>query len=156
MYLLKAMLIFVLVKHRLLLTNIWKSDLFDKIKQKFLHTAAMSVLLYGRTTWNAWRKSYMATTHKKKFFKHIFSSKTKKKTKKKKFMLNYRVGWPAWTYIQQLCKDTGCSLENLPEAMNDREKWRERVRDIRAGSTTWWWWWQKIIFRSSHKYQAEK
>ena len=24
----------------------------------------------------------------------------------------------------------------LPEAMNDREKWRERVRDIRAGATT--------------------
>ena len=25
--------------------------------------------------------------------------------------------------------------------MNDWEKWRERVRDIRASSTTWWWWW---------------
>ena len=34
--------------------------------------------------------------------------------------------------IQQLCEDTGCSPEDLPEAMNDREKWRERVRDIRA------------------------
>ena len=29
-------------------------------------------------------------------------------------------------------KDTGCSPEDLPEAMNDREKWRERVRDIRV------------------------
>ena len=29
--------------------------------------------------------------------------------------------------------------EDLPEAMNDREKWRERVRDIHAGGTTWWW-----------------
>ena len=48
---------------------------------------------------------------------------------------------PAWTCIQQLCEDTGCSPEDLPEAMNDREKWRERVRDIRATSTTWWWWW---------------
>ena len=36
-------------------------------------------------------------------------------------------GRPAQTYIQQLCEDTECSLENLPEAMNDREKWRERV-----------------------------
>ena len=25
--------------------------------------------------------------------------------------------------------------------MNDREEWRERFRDIRAGGTTWWWWW---------------
>ena len=24
--------------------------------------------------------------------------------------------------------------------MDDREKWRERVRDIRASGTTWWWW----------------
>ena len=44
-----------------------------------------------------------------------------------------RVGRPARTYIQQLCEDTGCNLEDLPEAMNDREKWRETVRDIRAG-----------------------
>ena len=43
--------------------------------------------------------------------------------------------------IQQLCEDTGCSPEDLPEAMNYREKWWERVRDIRAGGTTWWWWW---------------
>ena len=51
---------------------------------------------------------------------------------------------PARTYIQQLCEDTGCSPEDLPEAMNDREKWRERVRDIRANGTTWWWWWLYI------------
>ena len=52
-----------------------------------------------------------------------------------------QAGRPARTYIQQLCKDTGCSPEDLPEAMNDREKWRERVRDIRASGTTRWWWW---------------
>ena len=52
-----------------------------------------------------------------------------------------RVGRPARTYIQQLCEDTGCNPEDLPEAMNDREKWREGVRDIRAGGATWWWWW---------------
>ena len=52
-----------------------------------------------------------------------------------------RVGRPARTYIQQLCEDTGCNPEDLPEAMNDREKWRETVRDIRAGGATWWWWW---------------
>ena len=47
---------------------------------------------------------------------------------------------PARTYIQQLCEDTRCSPEDLPEVMNDREKWRERVRDICASGTTWWWW----------------
>ena len=47
-----------------------------------------------------------------------------------------KAGRPARTYIQQLCEDTGCSPEDLPEAMNVREEWRERVRDIRATSTT--------------------
>ena len=51
-----------------------------------------------------------------------------------------KAGRPARTYIQQLCEDTGCSPKDLPEAMNDQEKWRERVRDIRASITTWWWW----------------
>ena len=47
-----------------------------------------------------------------------------------------KAGRSARTYIQQLCEDTGCSPEDLPEAMNNREEWRERVRDIRAGGTT--------------------
>ena len=52
-----------------------------------------------------------------------------------------KAGLPAQRYIQQLCKDTGCSPEDLPETMNDREKRRERVRAIRASGTIWWWWW---------------
>ena len=51
-----------------------------------------------------------------------------------------KAGRPAWTYIQQLCDDTGCGPEDLPEAMNDRKKWREWVKDIRASGTRWWWW----------------
>ena len=48
-----------------------------------------------------------------------------------------KAGRPARTYIQQLCEDTGCCPEDLPRAMNDREEWRERVRDIRA-TRTWY------------------
>ena len=62
---------------------------------------------------------------------------------------------PARTYIQKLCEDTVCCPEDLPEAMNDREKWRERVWDIRATSTTWWWWWwlrKKFSFRENVSY----
>ena len=36
-----------------------------------------------------------------------------------------KVEWTAPTYIQQLWVDTGCSPEDLPEAMEDREEWRE-------------------------------
>ena len=48
-----------------------------------------------------------------------------------------KVGRPARTYIQQLCEDTGCSPEDLPEAISDREKWWEMVRDICASGTTY-------------------
>ena len=50
-----------------------------------------------------------------------------------------KAGRPAWTYIQQLCEDMGCSPEDQLEAMNNREEWRERVGDIRADGTTRWW-----------------
>ena len=46
------------------------------------------------------------------------------------------VGWPARTYIQQVCANTGYS-------MDDRDGWRERVREVCTSSTTWWWWWCK-------------
>ena len=68
-----------------------------------------------------------------------------------------KAGRPARTYIQQLCEDTGCSPEDLPEAMNDREKWRERVRDICATSMTWWWWWIYIyIYGKIWRYVVNK
>ena len=61
-----------------------------------------------------------------------------------------KAGRLARTSIQQVCEDTGCSPEGLPEAMNDREKWREGVRDIRAGGTTWWWWWWYDFLKNSN------
>ena len=52
--------------------------------------------------------------------------------------------WPsksrtAGSKLHTLCR-YGILPENLPEAMNDRVEWRERVRDICAGGTTRWWW----------------
>ena len=40
---------------------------------------------------------------------------------------------------QQLCEDTGCNPGDLLETMNNRERWRERARDIHADGTTRWW-----------------
>ena len=50
-----------------------------------------------------------------------------------------KAGRPARTYIQQLCANTKYSPEDLPKARDDREVWRERVRNIRADNVTWWW-----------------
>ena len=64
-----------------------------------------------------------------------------------------KAGRPARTYIQQLCEYAWSSPEDLSEAMNDREKWRERVSDIRASGTTWWWcwWWWNCLCCSSEE-----
>ena len=64
-----------------------------------------------------------------------------------------KAGQPARTYIQQLCANTGCNPEELPEAMDDRKGWQERVRDIRADSATWWYTYIYIyIYTSIHIY----
>ena len=46
------------------------------------------------------------------------------------------VGWQVRTYLQQLCTDTECSLENRVEAMDVRDGWGKRIREIRAISIT--------------------
>ena len=90
---------------------IWKSDLSDKMKCSFFQAADISILLYGCTTWTLTKRL------KKKAKQQLHKNAAKAKA-----------GRPARTYIQQLFEDTGCSLEDLPEAMNDREKWRDIVR----------------------------
>ena len=47
------------------------------------------------------------------------------------------VGKPSRTYLQELCMDTGCSLEDLPEAMDNIDEWWGRVREIHARGMTW-------------------
>ena len=69
------------------------------------------------------------------------------------------VGRPARTYLQQLCTDTECSLEDQPEAVDNRDEERERerereggrVREIRASSMTRWWWCLLIVLQSRCK-----
>ena len=57
-----------------------------------------------------------------------------------------KAGRPARTYIQQLWEAMVCSPEDLPKVVNNKERWRERVRDIRAdGTTRWWRWWNMNI-----------
>ena len=41
-----------------------------------------------------------------------------------------KAGRPTKTYIQQLCADTGCSLEDLPGSIDDRDRW---IKEIRVG-----------------------
>ena len=45
------------------------------------------------------------------------------------------VGWPAKTYINQFCADTGCCQEDLPKVRIYRDRWQERVKGIRLITT---------------------
>ena len=63
-----------------------------------------------------------------------------------------KAGRPARTYIQQLCENTGCRPGDLPEAMNDREKWRHDDDDtirIHMHSTEY-----KFIYRRTLSFQV--
>ena len=42
----------------------------------------------------------------------------------------------ARNYMQQLRADTACSLEDLLGTMDERDGWRKRVKEIRAGGAT--------------------
>ena len=48
-----------------------------------------------------------------------------------------KTGRPDKTYIQLLGADTGCSLEDPPEAMDDRDGWWGKFREIHADGATW-------------------
>ena len=148
------------------LSIIWKSDLTDKMKRSFFQAAVVSILLYGCTTWTLTKrlkkkldsnykrmlrailnKSWQQHPTKHQLYGHLPPiTKTiqvrheghcwRSKDELINDVLQAKAGRPARTYIQQLCEDTGCSPEDQPEAMNDGEKWRERVRDIRTNGTT--------------------
>ena len=159
------------------LSIIWRSDLTDKMKRSFFQAAAVSILLYGCTTWTltkrlekkldgnytrmlrailnkSWRQHpqntiYTATCLPSRKLSKLDELNTLEMQGRahKRYTLwsprygRAKAGRPARTYIQQLCEDSGCSPEELPEALNDRVKWRERLSDICASGTTWWWWW---------------
>ena len=130
------------------LSIIWKSDITDKMKCSFFQAAIVSILLYGCTTWTLTKRLEKKLDGNYTRMLRAILNKSWQQHSTRHQLYGYLPPItktiqvrPARTYIQQLCEDTGCSPEDLPEAMNDREKWWERVRDIHASSTTWWWWW---------------
>ena len=158
------------------LSIIWKSDLTDKMKRSFFQAVAVSILLYGCTTWTLTKqlekkldgnytrlsreilnKSWQQHPTRRQLYGHqppITKTIQARRTRhaghcwrsKDEIVSDVllwtpaygqsKAGRPARTFIQQLCDDTGCNPEDLPEAMNDRETWREMVWDIHASLTT--------------------
>ena len=144
------------------LSIIWKSDLTDKMKRSFFQAVVVSILRCGCTTWTLTKrlekkldgnytrmlrailnKSWRQHPTRHQLYGHLLPITKTIQVRRTRHAGHWtpthgraKAGRPARTYIQQLCEDTGCSPEDLPEAMNDRKKWRVRVRGIRATSTT--------------------
>ena len=128
------------------LSIIWKSDLTDKMKRSFFQAAVVSILLYGCTTWTLTKRLERKLDGNYTRMLRAVLNKSWRQHPTRHQLYGH---WPPITkaiqvrrtrhaghFWKQLCEDTGCNPEDLPEAMSDREKWRERVRDIRAGGTT--------------------
>ena len=62
-----------------------------------------------------------------------------------------RVGQPNRTYLQQLCTDTGCGMEDLPRTIDDSDEWQEQVREIRVSGT---WWWYIFVYTCIYVYMC--
>ena len=133
------------------LSIIWKSDLTDKMKRSFFQAAVVSILQYGCTTWTLTKRLEKLDGNYTKMLRAILNKSwgqhparcqlygylppiTKTIWRSKDELISdvlqwnpvygpAKVGRPARTYIQLLCEDTGCSPEDLPEAMNYMEKW---------------------------------
>ena len=136
------------------------------MKRSFFQAAVVSILLYGCTTWTLTKqlekkldgnytrmlravlnKSWWQHPTRHQLYGHlppIMKTIQVRRT---------RHTGHCWRSKDELISDillwtptygranlhTGCNPEDLPEVMSDREKWRERVRDVHAGGTTWWW-----------------
>ena len=144
---------------------IWKSNLTDKMKRTVFQAAVVSILLYGCSTWTLtkrlekkldsnytrmlrptlnkfWQQHptrYQVYGHLPPITKTIQARRTRHaghRWRSKDEIVRDVLRWtPAYG------QSKGCNSEDLPEARNDKETSRERVRDIRAGHTTYWWWW---------------
>ena len=123
------------------LSIIWKSDLTDKMKRSLFQAAVVSIPLYGCTTWTLTKR---LENHLPPITKTIQVRRTRHAghcwRSRDKLISDVLLWTPAYgrTSIQQQCENRWCSPEDLPEVMNDMEKWREWVMNNRASRTTWW------------------
>ena len=156
------------------LSIIWKSDLTDKMKRSFFQSAVISILLYGCTTWTQTKwlekkidgnytrmlRGILNKSWRQHPTKHQLYGPDMQDTAGEAGMSSKVMYFDGPPHIAEQKQDgqfehtysssvriRDVALEDLSGAMNDREEWREMVRDIRAGSTTWWWWWSTHIFK---------
>ena len=99
------------------LSIIWKSDLTKKIKRSIFQAVVVSILLYGCTTWTLTKRMEKKIDgNYPRMLRAILNKSWRQHPTKNQlygvllWTLSYgrtKAGWPARTYIPQLCEDTG-------------------------------------------------
>ena len=118
----------------------------DKIKRSFflqamVEATIVSILLYRCTTWTLTKRLEKRLDGNNIRMLRAILNKTRRQHPTNILWWTpshgrSKAGRPARTYIQQLCADTGFSLEDLPEVMDDRDGERERVREFPTSSVS--------------------
>ena len=140
--------------------RLWKSDLTVKMKRSFFQAAVVSILLYGCTTWMLTKRLEMKLDgNYTRLLRAVLNKSWRQHPTRHQLygplfpitksiqVRRSRHAEHCWRSKEKLISDVllwtptyGRAKAGRP-VMNDREKWRERVRDISASCMTWWWWW---------------
>ena len=97
---------------------------------------------YTWMLWAIWKKSWNNIPQKNSYMATNFPSLKPFKSDEQDVRHCWRskgIGCPARTYLQELCTDKGCSLEDLLNAMDNSDEWQGRVREMHACGTAWGW-----------------
>ena len=140
------------------------------MKRSFFQATVVSIQLYGCTTWTLTKRIEKRLDGNYARMLRAILKKSGRKYPTKQLLyghlppihLNIICFWHILEIhdIQLISKDDmGCSSEDLPEAMDDREGWRPRVRDIRTDSVTssrWWYIYICVCVREGGKVDKPK
>ena len=128
------------------LSIIWKSDLTDKMKRSFFQAAVTSILLYGCTTWTLTKRLEKKLDGNYTRMLRAILNKSWRQHPTRHQLYGHLPPITKTIQVRRTRHAGHCwRSRDLPRAMNDREEWRERVRDIRATSAIWWWWLDPIV-----------
>ena len=133
-----------------ILTSAWRKSLTSIILEAILNKSWRQTLHKTADIWQRTTHHYNHPIRRTRHVRQCWRNKNELMSDVLLLTLSHRrarVGWPARTYLQKLCTDTRCSIEELPGAMDDREEWRERIREICACGLNSWW---KLVASCSH------
>ena len=113
------------------LPHIWQSNISVKTKIAFFKACVESILLYGSETWSMTKRvqENLDGTYTRLLVHHAF---TQQRWLRKEELLRPQCpnrGRRPFSFLDSITRDLNIQLKDLPALMNDREEWREVVKN---------------------------